>query len=296
MSLLSYHQFLFESQFTQKYMYLQNYIGKDGMSPNSTIDYLEIFEKATAEGGPEAAVLNEINEFEIFLPKLAMSAKSDVATESEDLVGIILGGENSNIQGEADTIFSDVTISSSGEKVSVKSSNKQKFNQVLGNSPIKVQQLLSVIFTSGLKSVSEKDRVEYLTMMKEKPDEVRKMINDSSLYSIAAAYNVGPNYVVEKSKSLTRMQIFEGMIKNMPYVEKACDTNKGRISDVTGFLMKDIGFSVDSTYTIKGISGSDLKKLADERKIILHNISKQVSTPDLRDVAKDYNIPTERVI
>ena len=296
MGLLNYSQFLFEGQFTQKYMYLQNYIGKGGMSPNSTVDYREIFNKATKEGGPEAEILNEINDFENFLPKLAMSAKSDVAFESEDLVGIILGGENSNVQGEADTIFSDVTIRNSGEKVSVKSSNKQKFSEVLGNSPIKVQQLLSVIFTSGLKSVSEKDRVEYLTMMKERPDDVRKLINDNSLYSIAAAYNVGPNYVVEKSTSLTRMQIFEGMIKNLPYVEKACDQNKGRISNVTTFLMKDIGFSVSATYTIKGISGSELKSLANERKIILNNISKKVATTELRNVAKNYNLPTDREI
>jgi len=295
MSLLSYHQFLFEGQYTQKYTYLQNYIGQNGMSPNSVVDYRVIFDKATKEGGPEAAILNEINEFEKFLPKLAMSAKGDIASESEDLVGIVLGGSNSNVLGEADTIFSDVTIHSNGEKVSVKSSNKQKFNQVLGNSPIKINQLFSVVWSSGTKAVSDKEKKSYLEELKARPDEVKKMAQgDSSLYSIAAAYNIGPDYIVEKSHSLTRLDIVEGLLKNLDYVEKVCDSNKGTISDVTGFLMKTLGFDVSSTYTIKGISGSDLKNLADERKIILTNISKKVSTPDLRDFAKEFSLPTDK--
>jgi hypothetical protein len=297
MGLLSYSQFLNEGQYTQKYMYLEMHIGKSGMSPGQVVDYREIFDKATKEGGPEAAVLNEINEFEKFLPKLAMSAKGDIASESEDLVGIVLGGNNSNVQGEADTIFSDVTIDSNGEKVSVKSSNKQKFSQVLGNSPIKINQLFSVVWSSGTKAVSDKEKKSYLEELKTRPDEVKKMAqSDSSLYSIAAAYNIGPDYIVEKSYSLTRLNIVEGLLKNLDYVEQVCNSTKGTISDVTGFLMKTLGFDVSSTYIIKGISGSDLKKLADERKIILHNIAKQVATPELRNVAKNYNLPTDREI
>lgn len=302
MGLLDYHSFLNESSminegaFASNYTYLSNFIGKSGMNAGSVVDYKAIFDKATKEGGPEAAILNEIQSFEDFLKKIGDSARGDVATESEDLVAIILGGDNSNVQGEADTIFSDVTLSN-GEKVSVKTSNSPGFSKVLSNSPIKVQQLMSVILESGNKAISKQDENYFMTKLESDPQYLKDIASkDNSLYSIAAAYKLGVDYVVEKSASLTKIQILEGLLKNVDQVKKYVASNKGRISTVAGFLMGDLGFSVSAKYTIKGVSESDIGKLAKERKIILKNIEKKVSTPDLRDIAKANHLPTDTEI
>lgn len=298
MSLLDYQSFLNESSDINEagsagsYTYLANHIGVSGMKPDTTVDYKEIFDKAVAAGGPEAAVLNEIQAFENFLKTIGDSARGDVATESEDLVCLILGGSNSNVPGEADTIFSDVTLSS-GEKVSVKTSNSPGFIKVLSNSPIKVQQLMSVILEGGSKSINKKDEDDFMSKLESNPQALKDIASkDSSLYSIAAAYKFGFDYIVEKSSSLTRLQILEGLLTDVEQVKKYIASNKGRISTVAGFLMSSVGFSVSEKYTIKGVSDSELGKLAQERKIILNNIEKKVSTPDLRDIASDHNLPT----
>lgn len=302
MSLLDYKSFLNESSDINEassagsYTYLANYVGTSGMKPGATIDYKAIFDKATSEGGPEAAVLNEIHEFEVFLGKISDSARGDVATESENLVSIILGGSNSNVVGEADTIFSDVTLSS-GEKVSVKTSNKPGFTSVLGNSPIKVQQLMSVILEGGNKPISKQDENYFMAKLETDPQYLKDIASkDNSLYSIAAAYKSGVDMMVEKSASLTRLQILEGLLKDVEQVKKYISNNKGRISTVAGFLVSSIGFSVSEKYTIKGVSESEIGVLAKERNIIITNIEKQVSTPDLRGIAKDFNLPTDRTL
>jgi hypothetical protein len=299
MSLLDYKSFLNESLnegLSAGYTYLAGHIGPSGMKAGSEVDYKIIFDKATASGGPEAAILNEIQAFEDFLKKIGDSARGDVATESEDLVAIILGGSNSNVLGEADTIFSDVTMPN-GEKVSVKTSNSPGFTKVLSNSPIKVQQLMSVILEGGDKAITKQDENYFMGKLETNPDELIKRVqNDNSLFSIAAAYKFGVDYVVEKSVALTKKQILEGLLKNVDQVKKYLSSNKGRISTVAGFLMGDLGFSVSAKYTIKGVSESDIGKLAKERKIILKNIEKKVSTPDLRNIAKANHLPTDTEI
>lgn len=299
MSLLDYKSFLNESSDINEaasagsYTYLTNYIGATGMKSGTAVDYKAIFDKVVADGGPEAAVLNEIQAFENFLKTIGDSARGDAATESEDLVCLILGGSNSNVPGEADTIFSDVTMSS-GEKVSVKTSNSPGFTKVLSNSPIKVQQLMSVILEGGTKSINKKDEDDFISKLETDPDSLRKIAkSDNSVYSIAAAYKFGFDYVVEKSSSLTRLQILEGLLTDVEQVKKYIASNKGRISTVAGFLMSSVGFSISEKYIIKGVSDSELGKLAQERNIILNNIEKKVSTPDLRDIAKANQLPTD---
>jgi len=302
MSLLDYKSFLNESsgineaKVTGNYINLENYLGGTGMKPGTTVDYKDIFDKAAGAGGPDAAILNEIQGFEDFLTQIGSSASGDVATQSENLVAIILTGSeqaNSNTDGEAATIFSDVTLAS-GEKVSVKTSNKPGFTGVLGNSRIKVQQLISVIMSSGISSVTDKEKDDFMTKLESDPQSLKDFVSkDTGLYSIAAAYKSGVDYVVEKSAALTRLQILEGLLTDVALV-KGYVSKKGEISTVDGFLMKGIGFSVAATYKIKGVSLTELGTLANERGIILNNIKKKVSTPDLRTIAKANQLPTDK--
>lgn len=279
MSLKNYNSWmaLNESASAKSFQYLEAYVNTGGNTV--VVNYSDILnDKNNAKN--EGAILNEINFFEHLLEVLDKDAR-EVSKYTEDLVAILLKGSNSNNYGEADTIFSDVTMKN-GEKVSVKSSKQVGFNKVLTSSRIKVNQIFSIIYSNGLSPVSDKEKEQYFVDLAagKKP-----AVEPSGTYSIAACYKSGNDFVVEKTVAITGKELLNSFIKN---VDKLHGDTKGRLS--AGEALQNIlGFKPTETYTIKGISGSDVQKLANERKIILKAIE-NLPTPDLRQIATEFHI------
>jgi hypothetical protein len=279
MSLKDYNSWMSvnEGTATKSFQYLEAYVNSGGNT--KVINYGDILnDKANAKN--EGAVLNEINFFENLLNVLDKDAR-EVSKYTEDLVAIILKGDNSNTYGEADTIFSDVTMSN-GEKVSVKSSKQIGFNKVLTSSRIKVNQILSIIYSGGLSPISDKQKEQYFAELKEGKGPA---VKPAGLYSIAACYKSGNDFVIEKTVAVSGVDLLDTFIKN---VDKLHGDAKGRLSAAND-IQSILGFKPANTFIIKGISGSDIQKLADERKIILKAIE-NLPTNDLRDIATEYHI------
>ena len=279
MSLKNYNSWmeLNESTATKSFQYLEAYVNSGGNT--KVVNYSDILnDKANAAN--EGAVLNEINFFEHLLDVLDKDAR-EVSKYTEDLVAILLKGSNSNSYGEADTIFSDVTMPN-GEKVSVKSSKQVGFMKVLGSSRIKVNQIFSIIYSGGLSPVSDKEKDQYFVDLSAG---IRPKVEPAGLYSIAACYKSGNDFVVEKTVAVSGKDLLTSFINN---VDKLHGDNKGRLG-AGDALQNILGFKPTETFTIKGISGSDIQKLAGERKVILKAIE-NLPTKDLRDIAAEYQI------
>jgi hypothetical protein len=279
MSLKNYNSWmeLNESTSAKSFQYLEAYVNSGGNT--KVVNYSDILnDKANALN--EGAVLNEINFFEHLLDVLDKDAR-EVSKYTEDLVAILLKGSNSNNYGEADTIFSDVTMPN-GEKVSVKSSKQVGFMKVLGSSRIKVNQIFSIIYSGGLSPVSDKEKDQYFIDL---AAGIRPKVEPSGTYSIAACYKSGNDFVVEKTTAVSGKDLLTSFINN---VDKLHGDNKGRLG-AGDALQNILGFKPTETYTIKGISGSDIQKLAGERKIILKAIE-NLPTKDLRNIATEYRI------
>jgi hypothetical protein len=274
MGLLKYHQFLLESAQFGSFQILQSFVGANGLSGN-VIDYGTILNDEKFKQN-EGAVLNEINFFEHLLDFLGKDAR-EVSKEAENLVAILLGGNNSNEYDAADTIFSDVDLKS-GERVSVKASKENTFMKVLNSSRIKSNQLLSIIFKDGLSAISDNEKPEMFARL-----ESGDVPKGSGAFSIAACYKSGPDFVMEKSAAVTLDTLVANCRKN---IDKIKGDNKGRIAAGT---IVELGFKPEITYTIKGISGADIKKIADERKIILKKIE-ILPTADLRNIAQQFHL------
>ena len=274
MGLLNYHQFLLESTQFGSFQILQSYVGANGLS-GSEVDYASILNDNKFKQN-EGAVLNEINFFEHLLDFLGKDAR-EVSREAENLVGVLLGGSNSNQYDAADTIFSDVDLRN-GEKVSVKASKENTYMKVLNSSRIKSNQLLSIIFKDGLSPISDNEKPELFAKLAK-----GEVPNSSGQFSIAACYKSGPNFVVEKSAAVSFSELVANCQKN---IEKIKGDAKGRIAAGT---IVEIGFKPVKSYTIKGISSDDIKKIADERKVILKKIE-IMPTTDLRHIAKEFQL------
>lgn len=266
-----------EATATKSFQFLEAYVNGGGNT--KVINYGDILNDKANEKN-EGAVLNEINFFDHLLSVLDKDAR-EVSKYTEDLVAIILKGDNSNTYGEADTIFSDVTMST-GEKVSVKASKQVGFNKVLTSSRIKVNQILSIIYSGGLSPISDKQKEQYFAELKEGKGPA---VAPSGTYSIAACYKSGNDFVIEKTVALSGKELLDNFIKN---VDKLHGDAKGRLS--AGDAIQNIlGFKPSQTFVLKGISGSDIQKIANERKIILKAIE-NLPTNDLRQIATEYRI------
>lgn len=259
-----------------QFQFLATWINKNGIA--TEVDYSKIINDPAYKAN-EGAVLNEINFFEHLLDVLDKDAR-EVSKLTEDLVAILLQGSNSNAYGEADTIFSDVTLKN-GEKISVKASKDAGFNKVLGSSKIKVNQIFSIIFTDGISPVSDKQKEEYLNRIIDQKD----LPKPSGMYSIAACYKSGADFIVEKTNAVSGADLLAACIKNP---DKIVGDNKGRLSAVDS-LQNVLGFKPTQTFKIKGISGSDIANIAAERKIILKQIE-NLPTADLRNIAAEYRL------
>lgn len=274
MGLLKYHQFLLESAQFGSFQILQSFVGTNGLSGN-VIDYGAILNDEKFKQN-EGAVLNEINFFEHLLDFLGKDAR-EVSKEAENLVAILLGGSNSNEYDAADTIFSDVDMKN-GERVSVKASKENTFMKVLNSSRIKSNQLLSIIFKDGLSAISDNEKPEMFARL-----ESGDVPKGSGSFSIAACYKSGADFVMEKSAAVSLDDLVASCRKNL---DKIKGDNKGRIAAGT---IVELGFKPEQTYTIKGISSDDIKKIADERKIILKKIE-ILPTADLRNIAQQFHL------
>jgi len=260
------------------FQFLAEWVSKKGTAP--VINYGDILNDPAYKAN-EGGILNEINFFEHLLDVLDKDAR-EVSKLAEDLVAILLQGSNSNSYGEADTIFSDVTLKN-GEKISVKASKEMGFNKVLTSSRIKSNQILSIIFTDGMSAVSDKQKDEYFAQLAD--PEAMKKINPNGSYSIAACYKSGPDFVVEKTNAVTGSELMKACMNNL---DKIKGDTKGRLSAVD-VIQNVLGFKPKDTYTIKGISGSDIAQIATERKIILKAIE-NLPTADLRNIASEYRL------
>jgi hypothetical protein len=262
------------------FQFLAEWVSKKGIS--SVINYGDILNDPAYKEN-EGGILNEINFFERLLDVLDKDAR-EVSKLAEDLVSILLQGSNSNTYGEADTIFSDVTLNN-GEKVSVKASKDAGFNKVLTSSRIKSNQILSIVFTDGISAVSDKQKDEYFGLLAD-PVAMEKVKPNGS-YSIAACYKKGPDFIVEKTNAVSGEELKKACMNNL---DKIKGDAKGRLSGVE-VIQNVLGFKPSSsfTYTIKGISGSDIAKLAAERKIILKAIE-NLPTVELRNIASEYHL------
>jgi hypothetical protein len=262
------------------FQFLAEWVSKKGIS--SVINYSDILNDPAYKEN-EGGILNEINFFERLLDVLDKDAR-EVSKLAEDLVSILLQGSNSNTYGEADTIFSDVTLNN-GEKVSVKASKDAGFNKVLTSSRIKSNQILSIVFTDGISAVSDKQKDEYFGLLAD-PVAMEKVKPNGS-YSIAACYKKGPDFIVEKTNAVSGEELKKACMNNL---DKIKGDAKGRLSGVE-VIQNVLGFKPSSsfTYTIKGISGSDIAKLAAERKIILKAIE-NLPTVELRNIASEYHL------
>ena len=262
------------------FQFLAEWISKKGTS--SVVNYSDILNDPAYKAN-EGGILNEINFFEHLLDVLDKDAR-EVSKLAEDLVAILLQGSNSNSYGEADTIFSDVTLKN-GEKISVKASKDAGFNKVLTSSRIKSNQILSIVFTDGISAVSDKQKDEYFGLLAD-PVAMEKVKPNGS-YSIAACYKSGPDFIVEKTNAVSGDELKKACMNN---IEKLKGDTKGRLSAVE-VIQNILGFkpNASSTYTIKGISGSDIANIASERKIILKAIE-NLPTTDLRNIATEYRL------
>jgi hypothetical protein len=262
------------------FQFLRQWIFDKGIQ--EIIDYADILNEPDyiEHEGP---ILNEINYFEKFLNVLGGDARGE-SKAAEDLVAILLKGNNSNVQGEADTIFSDVTLKD-GEKISVKASKKLGFIEVLNSTKIKTNQILSIIFSNGLSSVSDKQKEIFFAKLAD--PQAMQQVRPIGSYSIAACYKKGNDFVVEKTNAVSGEDLKLAYMANVNNPKIKGD-NKGRVS-ADAVLQNILGFKPSQRFVIKGMTNAEITKISSERKIILQKIE-LLPTSDLRSIAYDYDI------
>lgn len=292
MGLLDYESFLNESvnesvNAQNIFQFLTQYIGSSGAKSGATISYSDILKdkKFAADEGP---LLNEANFFHIFVKNLGTNAKDTAvdgirtSTIAEHIVEKVLGGQQTNPTASgavgADSIFSDV--SKGDEKISVKASKKAGFSGVLSMSPIKINQILSILFSNGLSSTMDKDKPEQFNKLKENtpPDAM------AGKYSIAAVYTSGESCVIEKTSPMDAKTLWDNCVATFK-TNQPLDSKYWESLD-SAKKLSTLGFSVGETYTIAGLSEKEINDLASVRDVILREI-KVLPTAELKDIA-DY--------
>jgi len=287
MSLLDYQSFLNESADPQNiFQFLTQFIGTGGAKAGTTISYSEILKdkKFAADDGP---LLNEANFFHTFVANLGVNAKDTAvggirtSTIAEFIVEKVLGGKQTNPSAAggvgADSIFSDV--SKGDELISVKASKKSGFAGVLSMSPIKINQILSILFSGGLSSTLEKDKADQF-----------KKIQDNTppplagKYSIAAVYTSGENCVIEKTAAVDAKTIWDNCVATFK-TNQPLDSKYWESLD-SAKKLSTLGFTVSETYTIAGLSEKEITDLSNVRNVILKKIE-VLPTAELKDIA-DY--------
>jgi hypothetical protein len=246
-----------ESSSTNSLSALEEYVDTN---PNlSVYDYDKILSGYTEESAKYSQILDEAGEFISFCDQLEIDARKEVKDTAEYLIKILYGGVEQNVAGEPDKIFSDVKAGN--DNISVKSSKNKGFGGVLGNTPIKINQILSIIFKNGTAGVEESEKAK---LIKRIVDNDKPQLPDGS-YSIATVFHDGVDVTVVKTGSVSAETIWNSL-------QEVKDELPSWKKNLNLTNIKQLGFSPIETKRVLGLKQSEINAKIKERQSILQDL------------------------